>query len=935
MVGQRRRSECLVRSGACRRRNASRLTAYGVLCGVALLVLSASPAFGAVLNVPADHGTIQAAIDAAVNGDTVLVQPGTHVENINFKGKAITVTSTDPSDPDVVAATIIDGGGNGTVVLFNRGETGASVLTGFTIRNGKGQYGGAIHCSSSSPTITRNTITGSSAVEGGGIWCQSSSSPTILSNTISANSAQAGGGIGLWDNSSPDIADNTIAGNSATGGVWPGGGGISMGHYCAPNIMNNTISENSAPRAGGGIRVGDDSSPTITGNTIRGNSGSAGGAIYLYNNCSPEIRGNQIIANSATDRGGGICYITNSSPTIADNIISENSVVGGGDYALGGGIRCGDCSGQILNNTITNNSVTGGILGSAGGGIYCHTSFSGTIQGNTITGNSAGSGGGIDCYSCSPTIVANIITGNSASGAELSNGGGIYCNGSSPTITGNTITENSADWGGAGISMWNNCSAEIRGNDISRNSAKHGVAIWLWKGSPQVTQNIITGNTVDVGVENAAGGIELGGSSSPMITGNTISGNGVHGIHCFPGELGEEPSPTVTGNTISGNGGWGIKCEDSAAANAATLEGDNTLGTNGSGQVLQCWHGLVKVIFGDGSPAAGASVSILNNDGDTTPDYGSPFTTSTDGFAPDSADPADSTTWPPITEFEVDNAGVRHTLIPQTILASLGAGCGTATHSWNGRYQIAEVKLNHPPIIADITGPEEPVSVSTTIQMSGNFTDADVGDAHTAEWDWGDETADTVAPAVSPVSGSHSYNAPGVYTVTLTVTDAAGASDTASFQYVVVYEASAGFVTGGGWIDSPSGAYAADSSLAGKANFGFVAKYKKGATTPSGQTEFRFHAGDLDFHSTEYQWLVVAGAHAKFKGSGTVNGEGTYGFMLTATDGDIAGGGGTDKFRIKITDGDSVVYDNKMGEPGNSDAATELGGGSIVIHGEK
>ncbi len=119
---------------------------------------------------------------------------------------------------------------------------------------------------------------------------------------------------------------------------------------------------------------------------------------------------------------------------------------------------------------------------------------------------------------------------------------------------------------------------------------------------------------------------------------------------------------------------------------------------------------------------------------------------------------------------------------------------------------------------------------------------------------------------------------------------------------MVVYDPAAGFVTGGGWINSPAGAYAADPTLTGKANFGFVSKYQKGATVPTGKTEFQFKAGGLNFQSTSYDWLVVAGAKAQYKGTGTVNGVGGYGFMLTAIDGQQPGGGGVDKFRIKIWD---------------------------------
>lgn len=93
-------------------------------------------------------------------------------------------------------------------------------------------------------------------------------------------------------------------------------------------------------------------------------------------------------------------------------------------------------------------------------------------------------------------------------------------------------------------------------------------------------------------------------------------------------------------------------------------------------------------------------------------------------------------------------------------------------------------------------------------------------------------------------------------------------------RYVVVYDPSAGFLTGGGWIASPPGAYAPELLLEGKATFGFVSRDQKGATVPTGTTEFQFKVASLNFHSETYQWLMVAGAKAIFKGVGTINGEG-------------------------------------------------------------
>jgi len=125
-----------------------------------------------------------------------------------------------------------------------------------------------------------------------------------------------------------------------------------------------------------------------------------------------------------------------------------------------------------------------------------------------------------------------------------------------------------------------------------------------------------------------------------------------------------------------------------------------------------------------------------------------------------------------------------------------------------------------------------------------------------------------------------------------------------------------------------------DPSLTGRANFGFISKYQKGATVPTGQTEFQFKAGNLNFHSASYEWLVIGGAKAQYKGTGTINGAGSYGFMLTAIDGAINGGGGTDKFRIKITDKatGATVYDNQMSAADDADPTTVISGGSIVIH---
>jgi PKD repeat protein len=228
------------------------------------------------------------------------------------------------------------------------------------------------------------------------------------------------------------------------------------------------------------------------------------------------------------------------------------------------------------------------------------------------------------------------------------------------------------------------------------------------------------------------------------------------------------------------------------------------------------------------------------------------------------------------------------------------------------------------------------VSGGTVVTVSGAYTDPGTLDTHTGSLACDGGTAGAVTAAAGNASGTCTFTAAGVYTVSMTVTDDDGGSDTeTASSYIVVYDPSAGFVTGGGWIHSAAGSYADDVTLEGKATFGFVSKYQKGASTPVGNTEFQFHAGAFAFKSSSYQWLVIAGARAQYKGEGQVMGRaGTYGFLVTAIDGAVSGGGGVDKFRIKVWDvvTGAIVYDNRMGDAEDSAAATALGGGSIVIH---
>src|SRR5436190_5379081 len=225
---------------------------------------------------------------------------------------------------------------------------------------------------------------------------------------------------------------------------------------------------------------------------------------------------------------------------------------------------------------------------------------------------------------------------------------------------------------------------------------------------------------------------------------------------------------------------------------------------------------------------------------------------------------------------------------------------------------------NVAPAITSISGPTAPLQLGASATVSATYVDPGTADTHTANVTWDDSTSSTVSCSGGICTAPHTYAAPGVYSVTLVVADDDGGSASASFSYVVVVDNSGGFVTGGGWVDTPSG----------KGTFSADAKYLKNQTAPAGNTQFKL-AG-FDFKATSYDWLVVSVSAAQYQGSGTINSSGSYGFLVTLYDGT------PDKFRIRIWNKTTMatVYDNVPGAPDDIDTANPqaLGGGSIQIH---
>lgn len=290
--------------------------------GVALF--GTAVGLAAVIRVPADQPTIQAGLNAAASGDTVLVADGTYTgtsnKNLDFAGKAITLASENGAD-----VTIIDCQFSGRGLLFDNGETNAAVVRGFTIRNGvapgafPNNSGGGIYCNGGSPTIEQCVIENNTAGwGGGGVHCNNSNA-IVQDNEVRGNTAFYAGGIGCVGGD-PTVRGNFVHENTATDFD---GGGV----YCrstSPDVTDNLIASNDCGRSGGGIFM-IAASPFIANNIIVENvAADDGGGIYAQNFCSPTIIHNTIVDNIASS-GGGLGARLGCNLTVTNSIIWGNA----------------------------------------------------------------------------------------------------------------------------------------------------------------------------------------------------------------------------------------------------------------------------------------------------------------------------------------------------------------------------------------------------------------------------------------------------------------------------------------------------------------------------------------------------------------------------------------------------------------------------------
>jgi len=652
-----------------------------------------------------------------------------------------------------------------------------------------------------------------------------------------------------------------------------------------------------------------------------------------------------LIDNLLDEVGGGIVNyerLNISNSTIRDNYASGT---GGGIVSF----RAGEL-------TVTNSTISGNKAFGAGGGVIAGNA---TLTNTTLSGNSAGHSGAFLLWSGEQaTIISSTIAGNMADDSVNGYAGGInLLGGSTLTLTNTIVADNTApsdpdvaarpnDTVNATNSLIED-GATINGIDVAnivgvdpqldpaglKNNGGPTKTIALQPTSPAINaganpQSLIydqRGLAIDRVANPDIGSFELGVDADGVEANtedaapNNGDGNGDGILDSNQSHVASLPN-AVTGAYVT------LETPSDVSLEAVSAEGNPSPSDTPTDALFPL--GFLDYEITGLEDGAATTVTILLPE-DTTVDtfykYGPTATNSSDHWYEFLYDAVTETG---AQFFDDDSDGD----MDRVILHFVDGGRGDDDLTENGVIvDPGAVGLDLTtivPRIKSVSASVEPVKINEKV-VDVVFEDlyASVDDNYTCIFDLGDET--TVEVPAENWSCSLAYDIPGVYDVTVSVRDEDGNSvEEMLSDYIVIYDPEGGFVTGGGWIDSPAGAYLADTSLSGRATFGFVSRYKKGATVPTGNTQFQFSAGDLNFESNSYDFLVVnqGGSNAQYKGTGTINGQGEYKFKIWATDN--SDNDDEDTFRIKIwleEDGtETVIYDN-----GKEQA---LGGGKIQVH---
>jgi hypothetical protein len=525
-----------------------------------------------VSDSPTDYTTVQDAIDAAQNGDTIRiagtcygVSSAAGMKQVAFiQNKSIRVqggfTSTSWTVPDPIGnPTTLDAQGQGRVFYID-GRASVTVdgvrITGGVAPNA----GGGVFVNLSTVTLSNNLVDHNTAPNGAGINLLGSPS-TLTNNTISGNTATSfGGGVRL-DTSPAALVNNVITQNTAGDG-----GGIYLAHANGATLTGNFITQNTANHA-----------PGQPANEIHG----AGGVLFETSNAT--LNSNTIDSNHFSDPtigyGGGL-YLVHSPSALSNNTVSNHVAFGGG------GLFLEESNASLIGNAISSNTAY-----NYAGGVFVQRSFA-TLRANSF--------------------VANSCTGVSGG---FGNGGGLYIEGGQypagtethATAMHNTFQTNSAKVQGGGIYLWKS-HATLTGNTIRQNGAKYGAGLFLISTFDTLINNVIADNQAS----DQGGGLSVAGGT-PSLFYTTIARNSAatygNGLLAQGDNLGA-PSQLTLFNTILGDPG--SAGQEVFIVTGSSVSLDSTLWQNG---VSEYGTGFTHVRDYSGSPAfsnpSGGDYSLL------------------------------------------------------------------------------------------------------------------------------------------------------------------------------------------------------------------------------------------------------------------------------------------------------------------------------------
>ncbi|MBE0536993.1 MAG: choice-of-anchor L domain-containing protein [Phycisphaerae bacterium] len=491
---------------------------------------------GRTVQVSGGGDVLRQAVLDAQNGDILIVAPGTYQGNIDVRGRKLKIVSVDPSNPDVMGATVINCGPGERGFIFDNGEDSQVVVSGFTIVNGgiPGQSGGAIYFGENTSPIIKNVrVANSSAVlaNGGAFYIAPGSSPTFINVIIENCSVVAGSGGGVFIDigAAPTFIECVITNCSAFDGA---GGAVYSAENTRPVFIDCLFTENAAAIAGGAVFFSLRCESQITNcqfidntlyafgdpalyygnggavyygmyNTVDvadsnfiGNTADHGGAIYFDRHTTGTVNLSLMSGNFASSDGGAVYMQKTNALKLTDCAIVENEALRGGglfsiygvDNVVQGSAFRDNMANRPVSGPIDPNAPGGGSAGASGsvagfgGGLYVFgedirvldSAFSMNMAGN--------SGGGLYLSGDSelvnpevyPQLVNCLITMNSAS----QRGGGIACDWfARPRIAHCTIADNSGGLQGGGLSVAYDGQAEIIDSIVWANYATEGAQV--------------------------------------------------------------------------------------------------------------------------------------------------------------------------------------------------------------------------------------------------------------------------------------------------------------------------------------------------------------------------------------------------------------------------------------------------------------------------